>query len=104
MIRRPPRSKRTDTLFPYTTFFRSPPSYTKVFAQALVDEATRDDKIVAITAAMPSGTGLDLFEKSFPDRTFDVGIAEQHAVTLAAGLAAPGYRPDRTSTRLNSSH
>ncbi|API60871.1 1-deoxy-D-xylulose-5-phosphate synthase [Tardibacter chloracetimidivorans] len=70
-----------------------PPSYTKVFAQALVDEATRDDKIVAITAAMPSGTGLDLFEKSFPDRTFDVGIAEQHAVTFAAGLAAQGYRP-----------
>ena len=70
-----------------------PPSYTQVFAQALVDEATRDDKIVAITAAMPSGTGLDLFEKSFPDRTFDVGIAEQHAVTFAAGLAAQGYRP-----------
>jgi 1-deoxy-D-xylulose-5-phosphate synthase len=70
-----------------------PPSYTKVFAQALIEEARRDDKIVAITAAMPSGTGLDLFEQSFPDRTFDVGIAEQHAVTFAAGLAAQGYRP-----------
>ena len=70
-----------------------PPSYTAVFAKALVDEARRDDKIVAITAAMPSGTGLDKFEAEFPERTFDVGIAEQHAVTFAAGLAAQGYRP-----------
>ena len=69
------------------------PSYTKVFAQALVEEAREDDKIVAITAAMPSGTGLDLFGKEFPERTFDVGIAEQHAVTFAAGLASEGYRP-----------
>ena len=69
------------------------PSYTKVFAQALVQEAEHDDKIVAITGAMPSGTGLDLFEKNFPDRTFDVGIAEQHAVTFAAGLATEGYKP-----------
>ncbi|MEA1015844.1 1-deoxy-D-xylulose-5-phosphate synthase [Sphingosinicella sp. LY1275] len=70
-----------------------PPSYTGVFAQALIGEAARDDKVVAITAAMPSGTGLDKFEARFPDRTFDVGIAEQHAVTFAAGLAAQGYRP-----------
>ena len=70
-----------------------PPSYTNVFAQALTVEAARDDKIIAITAAMPSGTGLDKFEARFPDRTFDVGIAEQHAVTFAAGLAAQGYRP-----------
>jgi 1-deoxy-D-xylulose-5-phosphate synthase len=70
-----------------------PPSYTKVFADALVKEAERDEKIVAITAAMPSGTGLDLFAKRFPRRFFDVGIAEQHAVTFAAGLAAEGYRP-----------
>ncbi|HEX6859922.1 MAG TPA: 1-deoxy-D-xylulose-5-phosphate synthase [Caulobacteraceae bacterium] len=70
-----------------------PPSYTKVFAQALVKEAAKDDKIVAITAAMPSGTGLDLFAKTYPDRTFDVGIAEQHAVTFAAGLAADGMKP-----------
>lgn len=69
------------------------PSYTKVFAQSLIDEARRDDKIVAITAAMPGGTGLDLFADEFPDRTFDVGIAEQHAVTFAAGLAAEGYKP-----------
>ena len=69
------------------------PSYTKVFAQELVKHAERDDKIVAITAAMPSGTGLDLFEKKFPDRVFDVGIAEQHAVTFAAGLAAGGMKP-----------
>jgi len=69
------------------------PSYTKVFAQALVQEAREDKRIVAITAAMPSGTGLDLFEKEFPDRSFDVGIAEQHAVTFAAGLATEGYRP-----------
>ena len=69
------------------------PSYTKVFAQALVREAEKDDKIVAITAAMPSGTGLDHFGAQFPDRTFDVGIAEQHAVTFAAGLAADGMKP-----------
>ena len=69
------------------------PSYTGVFAQALTAEAERDPTIVAITAAMPSGTGLDKFEKRFPDRTFDVGIAEQHAVTFAAGLAAQGMRP-----------
>jgi len=69
------------------------PVYTKVFADALIKEARKDDKIVAVTAAMPSGTGLDLFEKEFPSRTFDVGIAEQHAVTFAAGLAAEGYKP-----------
>jgi 1-deoxy-D-xylulose-5-phosphate synthase len=69
------------------------PSYTKVFAQSLIEEARKDDKIVAITAAMPSGTGLDLFAKEFPDRTFDVGIAEQHAVTFAAGLATEGFKP-----------
>jgi 1-deoxy-D-xylulose-5-phosphate synthase len=69
------------------------PSYTKVFAQELIKRAERDDKIVAITAAMPSGTGLDLFGKRFPERTFDVGIAEQHAVTFAAGLAADGMKP-----------
>jgi 1-deoxy-D-xylulose-5-phosphate synthase len=69
------------------------PSYTKVFAQSLIREAEKDDKIVAITAAMPSGTGLDLFGAKFPDRTFDVGIAEQHAVTFSAGLAADGMRP-----------
>ncbi|WP_084419387.1 1-deoxy-D-xylulose-5-phosphate synthase [Henriciella litoralis] len=70
-----------------------PPSYTKVFAHSLIEEARKDDKIVGITAAMPGGTGLDLFEKEFPDRTFDVGIAEQHAVTFAAGLAADGMKP-----------
>ena len=69
------------------------PSYTRVFADSLIAEARRDDKIVAITAAMPSGTGLDLFGKEFPERTFDVGIAEQHAVTFAAGLATEGYKP-----------
>jgi 1-deoxy-D-xylulose-5-phosphate synthase len=69
------------------------PSYTKVFAQELIKRAERDDKIVAITAAMPSGTGLDLFGKAFPERCFDVGIAEQHAVTFAAGLAADGMKP-----------
>ncbi len=69
------------------------PSYTKVFAEALIAEAERDDKVVAITAAMPSGTGLDLFAKRFPERCFDVGIAEQHAVTFAAGLAAEGIKP-----------
>jgi len=70
-----------------------PPSYTGVFANALLAEAQRDPTIVAITAAMPNGTGLDKFQKAFPDRTFDVGIAEQHAVTFAAGLAAQGQRP-----------
>src|SRR3954463_8088430 len=69
------------------------PSYTKVFGESLTKEARKDDRIVAITAAMPSGTGLDLFAKQFPARTFDVGIAEQHAVTFAAGLAAEGYKP-----------
>ncbi len=69
------------------------PAYTRVFAQSLIEEAKRDDKIVAITAAMPSGTGLDLFEKAFPERSFDVGIAEQHAVTFAAGLATEGFKP-----------
>ena len=69
------------------------PSYTRVFAESLLKEARKDEKIVAVTAAMPSGTGLDLFGKEFPDRTFDVGIAEQHAVTFAAGLATDGYKP-----------
>jgi len=69
------------------------PSYTKVFAQELIKRAERDPKIVAITAAMPSGTGLDLFGERFPKRMFDVGIAEQHAVTFAAGLAADGMKP-----------
>ena len=70
-----------------------PPSYTGVFADALLREARRDPAICAITAAMPSGTGLDKFQAAFPERTFDVGIAEQHAVTFAAGLAAQGMRP-----------
>ena len=70
-----------------------PPSYTNVFAQALIAEAQRDPAVCAITAAMPSGTGLDKFQTVFPDRIFDVGIAEQHAVTFAAGLAAQGMRP-----------
>jgi len=70
-----------------------PPAYTAVFADALTAEARRDNKVVAITAAMPSGTGLDKFQSEFPERTFDVGIAEQHGVTFAAGLAAQGYRP-----------
>ncbi len=69
------------------------PAYTKVFAESLIEEALRDEKIVAITAAMPSGTGLDLFGEAFPTRTFDVGIAEQHAVTFAAGLATEGFKP-----------
>lgn len=69
------------------------PSYTKVFGQSLVQEAEQDDKIVGITAAMPGGTGIDIFGEAFPDRTFDVGIAEQHAVTFAAGLASEGYKP-----------
>ncbi|MGA9950456.1 MAG: 1-deoxy-D-xylulose-5-phosphate synthase [Xanthobacteraceae bacterium] len=72
------------------------PQYTKVFAESLIKEARKDDKIVAITAAMPSGTGLDLFEKEFPTRTFDVGIAEQHGVTFAAGLATEGFKPFAT--------
>ncbi|WP_294332333.1 1-deoxy-D-xylulose-5-phosphate synthase [uncultured Sphingomonas sp.] len=70
-----------------------PPAYTKVFADALLAEAERDSTVCAITAAMPSGTGLDKFQTMFPERTFDVGIAEQHAVTFAAGLAAQGMRP-----------
>jgi 1-deoxy-D-xylulose-5-phosphate synthase len=69
------------------------PSYTRVFAESLAKEAEKDSKIVAITAAMPAGTGLDLFSERFPSRTFDVGIAEQHAVTFAAGLASEGYKP-----------
>jgi 1-deoxy-D-xylulose-5-phosphate synthase len=69
------------------------PAYTRVFAESLIQEAREDEKIVAVTAAMPSGTGLDLFGEAFPSRTFDVGIAEQHAVTFAAGLATEGYRP-----------
>jgi 1-deoxy-D-xylulose-5-phosphate synthase len=74
----------------------SAPAYTKVFADSLIKEARKDDKIVAITAAMPSGTGIDLFQKEFPARTFDVGIAEQHGVTFAAGLATEGYKPFAT--------
>jgi len=69
------------------------PQYTKVFGESLIKEARKDDKIVAITAAMPSGTGLDLFAKEFPSRCFDVGIAEQHAVTFAGGLATDGFKP-----------
>ncbi|OQM74944.1 1-deoxy-D-xylulose-5-phosphate synthase [Manganibacter manganicus] len=69
------------------------PSYTNVFAESLIREAAEDDRIVAVTAAMPSGTGLDLFGEVFPTRTFDVGIAEQHGVTFAAGLASEGYKP-----------
>ncbi len=82
---------------PVTFAFLAPkanaPTFTQVFADSLVAQARRDDKIVAITAAMPSGTGLDLFAEHFPTRTFDVGIAEQHAVTMAAGLAAEGMKP-----------
>ena len=69
------------------------PSYTKVFANTLIKHAEQDSKIIGITAAMPSGTGMDLFGKKFPNRMFDVGIAEQHAVTFAAGLATEGYKP-----------
>jgi len=69
------------------------PSYTKVFAETLIKHAEQDTKIIGITGAMPSGTGLNIFEKKFPDRIFDVGIAEQHAVTFAAGLATEGYKP-----------
>ena len=72
------------------------PAYTKVYADALIQEARKDNKIVAITAAMPSGTGLDLFAKEFPDRCFDVGIAEQHGITFAAGLATEGLKPFAT--------
>ncbi|MER2520443.1 MAG: 1-deoxy-D-xylulose-5-phosphate synthase [Bdellovibrionales bacterium] len=71
----------------------SPPTFTKIFAEALIREAEADNRVLAITAAMPSGTGLDLFGKKFPERTFDVGIAEQHAVTFAAGLACEGFKP-----------
>ena len=69
------------------------PSYTKVFAKTLIKHAEKDSKIIGITAAMPSGTGMDLFSEKFPNRMFDVGIAEQHAVTFAAGLATEGYKP-----------
>ncbi len=69
------------------------PTFQKVFGESLIAEARKDDRIVAITAAMPSGTGVDLFEKAFPERSFDVGIAEQHGVTFAAGLAAEGMKP-----------
>jgi 1-deoxy-D-xylulose-5-phosphate synthase len=69
------------------------PSYTKIFAETLIKHAEQDTKIIGITGAMPSGTGMDIFEKKFPDRMFDVGIAEQHAVTFAAGLATEGYKP-----------
>ncbi|MEO0919430.1 MAG: 1-deoxy-D-xylulose-5-phosphate synthase [Pseudomonadota bacterium] len=69
------------------------PAYTKVFGGALAQEGREDDRIVAITAAMPSGTGVDIFEKEYPERTYDVGIAEQHAVTFAAGMAADGMKP-----------
>jgi 1-deoxy-D-xylulose-5-phosphate synthase len=72
------------------------PAYQKVYGESLVKEARKDPKIVAITAAMPSGTGIDLFQKEFPERTFDVGIAEQHGVTFAAGLATEGYKPFAT--------
>ena len=74
----------------------SHPTYTQVFADSLIKQAEKDDKIVAITAAMPSGTGLDTFGNAFPERTFDVGIAEQHAVTFAAGLATEGFKPFAT--------
>jgi 1-deoxy-D-xylulose-5-phosphate synthase len=73
-----------------------PPTYTKVFGESLIQEAQADDRIVAITGAMPSGTGLDIFGKAFPERTFDVGIAEQHAVTFAAGMATEGMKPFAT--------
>ena len=71
----------------------SAPSFTRVFAESLIAEAREDERVIAVTAAMPSGTGLDIFAKQFPTRCFDVGIAEQHAVTFAAGLAAEGYKP-----------
>jgi 1-deoxy-D-xylulose-5-phosphate synthase len=69
------------------------PAYTRIFAETLIKHAEKDTKIIGITGAMPDGTGLDIFEKRFPDRMFDVGIAEQHAVTFAAGLATEGYKP-----------
>src|SRR6185437_5446472 len=69
------------------------PSYTKVFGDYLVKEAQHDDRIVAITAAMPGGTGVDIFARSFPERAFDVGIAEEHAVIFAAGMATQGFKP-----------
>jgi 1-deoxy-D-xylulose-5-phosphate synthase len=69
------------------------PAYQKVFGESLIKEARKDDKIIGITAAMPSGTGIDLFQKEFPERTFDVGIAEQHGITFAAGLASEGFKP-----------
>jgi 1-deoxy-D-xylulose-5-phosphate synthase len=72
------------------------PAYQKVYGESLIKEARKDNKIVAITAAMPSGTGVDLFQKEFPERTFDVGIAEQHGVTFAAGLATEGFKPFAT--------
>jgi 1-deoxy-D-xylulose-5-phosphate synthase len=72
------------------------PAYQKVYGESLIKEARKDDKIIAITAAMPSGTGVDLFQKEFPERTFDVGIAEQHGVTFAAGLATEGFKPFAT--------
>jgi 1-deoxy-D-xylulose-5-phosphate synthase len=72
------------------------PQYTKVFGQSLINEARKDDKIVAVTAAMPSGTGIDMFAKEFPHRSFDVGIAEQHGVTFCAGLATEGFKPFAT--------
>jgi 1-deoxy-D-xylulose-5-phosphate synthase len=72
------------------------PAYQKVYGESLIKEARKDDKIVAITAAMPSGTGVDLFQKEFPNRTFDVGIAEQHGITFAAGLATEGFKPFAT--------
>jgi 1-deoxy-D-xylulose-5-phosphate synthase len=74
----------------------SAPAYQKVYGESLIKEARKDAKIVAITAAMPSGTGVDLFQKEFPERTFDVGIAEQHGVTFAAGLATEGFKPFAT--------
>ena len=74
----------------------SAPAYQKVYGESLIKEARKDPKIVAITAAMPSGTGIDLFQKEFPKRTFDVGIAEQHGVTFAAGLATEGFKPFAT--------
>ncbi len=99
----PPAEKAADKYHGVSTFnvvtgeqarpAAGPPSYTKVFANALIAEAERDPAIVAITAAMPAGTGLDLFQKRFPHRTFDVGIAEQHAVTFAAGMACEGLKP-----------
>src|SRR6202035_5931891 len=72
------------------------PAYQKVFGESLIKEARKDKRIIGITAAIPSGTGIDLFQKEFPERTFDVGIAEQHAVTFAAGLAAEGMKPFAT--------